>query len=84
MAGETGSKEQEVLVREFEKNAREVVRVRLTEYKGVPLIDLRGFYEDRGSGEWRPGKGLCIRREKIPELIQALQEAERLSGEFNS
>ena len=70
-----------VLIAELAKNARERVRVALTEYNGHRLVDLRVFYEDRLSGEWRPGKGLAIRRELMPELRKALQAAERVAKE---
>ena len=50
------------LVAEFEKNARERVRVSLTEYGGHRLLDLRAYYQD-ATGEWRPGKGLTLRRD---------------------
>ena len=69
----------EALIAEFEKYARERVRVRLTEYGGHKLVDVRSFYEDGTTGEWRPGKGLCVRRELLPELRKALLAAERLA-----
>jgi hypothetical protein len=67
-----------IIVAEFEKNASEVVRVRLTEYQGKALLDIRAFYEDRETHERKPGKGLAIRRELLPELKAALEEAERM------
>jgi hypothetical protein len=68
----------DTLIAEFQKNARERVRVSLTEYGGHALLDVRAFYED-ATGEWKPGKGLAIRRELIPELRKALLAAERVA-----
>lgn len=65
----------DVLLAEFSKNSREVVRVRLTEYRGLPLIDIRAFYPQ--GGEMKPGKGLALNRELIKTLRIALQAAEK-------
>ncbi len=64
------------LISEFSKNAREVVRVRLTEYGGHKLIDVRAWYQD-GEGGYKPGKGLSLQRSLIPELKKAIAAAER-------
>jgi hypothetical protein len=63
------------IVGEFEKNSREVVRVSLTEYNGVDLLDVRAFYQ--AGGDWKPGKGIAVRRELITPLRKALQAAEK-------
>lgn len=69
----------EGLIAEFNKNAREKVRVSLTEYNGAKLIDIRAYYQD---GEaWKPGKGLALRRELIPILKKALIAAEKAEKE---
>lgn len=67
---------EEILIAEFEKNARERVRVALTEYGGHQLVDVRAFYQD-AAGEWKPGKGLALRRELLPELRRAIAAAEK-------
>lgn len=67
-----------LLVAEFDKNARERCRVSLTEYGGHDLVDVRAYWQDQ-TGEWRPGKGLALRRELLPELRRALLAAERLA-----
>jgi hypothetical protein len=64
------------IVTEFEKNTKERVRISLTEYGGHPLLDVRTFYQD-AAGEWKPGKGIAIRRELVTTLRKALQQAER-------
>ena len=63
------------IIAEFDKNSREKVRVSLTEYNGVDLLDVRAFYE--AGGEMKPGKGLALRRELITPLRKALQAAEK-------
>ena len=63
------------IVREFEKNSREVVRVSLTEFNGIDLLDVRAFYQ--AGGDWKPGKGIAVRRELITPLRKALQAAEK-------
>ena len=77
MADQPSSEPQaEVLIAEFEKNSREVVRVRLTEYRGMKLLDIRTFYED--AGQWKPGKGIALRQGLLPQLVEALEAAKTL------
>lgn len=74
--GATAGGDGDILISEFEKNGREIVRVRLTEYRGVELVDVRAFYQGTG-GEWKPGKGIALRRELLSALIKALRAAEK-------
>ncbi len=67
-----------ILIREFSKNSREVVRIRLTEFKGQKLIDIRAWYGEEA--DRKPGKGICLRRELLGELKEALLAAERVGG----
>lgn len=64
------------IVAEFDKNGREKIRVTLTEYKGKKLIDLRTYWQDDATNEWKPGKGLALSRDRIPELKAAILAAE--------
>lgn len=58
------------------KNRSEEVRVSLNEYAGRKLISLWVWYEDP-EGVQHPGKaGINMRASAIPELIEALQDAE--------
>ncbi|MCZ6875177.1 MAG: transcriptional coactivator p15/PC4 family protein [bacterium] len=43
------------VIAQFEKNATEVVRVSLTEFRGHKLIDLRVYYSD-DEGQFKPTK----------------------------
>jgi hypothetical protein len=54
------------------KNTREEIRVSVDDYRGIPLANIRVWYLD--GTEYRPGKqGIAIRRELVPQLIDALQ-----------
>ena len=64
------------------KNNTEELRIRLTETEGCALVDLRVFTPTaRSEGEPRPTRnGICLVRTRLPELIEALQAAEREGG----
>jgi hypothetical protein len=58
------------------KNAREELRVALTEFHGYRLCAMRVYFKPEGGGDMRPGKnGLNVRIEQIPDIIEALQQA---------
>ena len=58
------------------KNAREEIRVTRGDFKGHDIVGLRVWFEDRASGEMRPGKdGLAFRAELVDEIIEALRAA---------
>lgn len=75
MANTPTDADEGVLLGEFKKNSRETVRVRRTTYRGVPLVDVRAWYLDGDT--LKPGKGLSLRLEQLPELRKTLQAAER-------
>ena len=58
----------------------EIVRVSLSHFKGYDLVDIRVWVEGYG-GVTRPTKqGISIRREQLPELQQAIDAANSISG----
>ena len=58
------------------KNTREEVRVCLSEFRGVELVDVRVFTDSDKSPERRATpKGVSLKLERLPELIEALQDA---------
>lgn len=57
------------------KDGTEELRVALKSYRGHPFVDVRAWYVDRDSGEWRPGKGATIKIREIAQLASALDEA---------
>ena len=62
----------------IEKNRVEEIRVRLVEFHGRPFADIRVFTTADATGERVPTrKGIALRPEKLPELIEALRGAER-------
>lgn len=66
------------LISEFDKNAMELIKVHLQEWKGSTYIDLRIWIKpDAGEngGEIVTKKGLTLRVDLIPDLIEALQKA---------
>ena len=66
------------LIAQFEKNATEVVRVSLTEYRGHKLIDFRVYYSD-DEGQYRPTKkGVSLSTEVYAEFKQAMLALEKI------
>ncbi len=54
------------------KNSRESYRLAWETFEGNRFLDLRIYYDD-GSGELKPSrKGLSIKPEVIPAIIEAL------------
>ena len=78
--------EQEVA--RFQKNATETVIVKLTNFKGSDLVDIRAHVEGQsgqGGVEMKPTqKGLTLKVGLIPELIEALKKAETTYKETNA
>jgi hypothetical protein len=61
------------LVAAFQKNSREQVHVRLKQFEGRPLIDIRIWYPDRETEEWKPSsKGIAISTELYDALVEAV------------
>lgn len=63
------------------KNAREEIRIVLTNYKGHDLVDLRVFVEADGRPDRVPTrKGIAVKPALLPALIEALAKARRATG----
>ncbi len=60
------------IVAEIRKNSREVYRIERRTFKGYPLVDIRVWCDDAATGELRPGKGVSIKLEVLPEIVAAL------------
>jgi hypothetical protein len=66
----------ERLVATIPKNSREEFRVSRGEYKGRDLITMRVWYEDRESGEMRPGKaGITLSIGLVAQIVETIQSA---------
>ncbi len=70
---------EERLVKAIERGPGQQIQVRLATFRGREYLDLRNFYLDEESAEWRPTKkGIAIPVELYAELMSALQEAGKL------
>ena len=66
------------LIEQFEKNATEVVRVSLTEYRGRKLVDVRVYYADN-EGQYRPTKkGVSLNVDVYPDFKRAMLALEKI------
>jgi hypothetical protein len=66
-----------VILAEIGKNSREAVRIALDEYRGSKLIDIRTVCQWGDVDAFRPTrKGVSLKLEHLPALIEALQRAE--------
>ena len=66
----------DTLIASIEKNAREEIRVSLSEFNGHDLANLRVWFKT-DDGDMRPGKaGLAFRIEQLPAVIRALTDLE--------
>ncbi len=64
-----------IIVGEFEKNAKDTLRVTLHQYNGTDLISLRLFYKDK-DGNFKPGRdGISLKVEQFPLLARLLADA---------
>jgi hypothetical protein len=51
-----------------------VIRVQKNEFKGKHYIDVRKFYQDKDTEEWKPTrKGISIPVDLVEEIIEALK-----------
>lgn len=60
------------IIAEIPKNSREVYRITQRTFNGYALIDLRIWFDDATTGELRPGKGVSIKVDALPEIVAAL------------
>jgi hypothetical protein len=72
---QNNGREQGQLVASIVKNSRESLRISLDSYRDHDYIDLR-LYADNGVEQVPTRKGLTIRPELLPAVIEALQQAE--------
>lgn len=63
-----------IVISEWQKNSREVLRVRLDAYKGQTVIDCRAWYGEPDN--LKPGRGgLTLSVKHLPALADALSKA---------
>ena len=65
----------ETVIAEWPKNSRETLRVRLDEFQGQLVIDVRTWYAD-AAGKLKAGSGgLTVSVKHLPHLAKALGDA---------
>ena len=65
------------LIGEINKTANVKTQVRLTEFKGRDLLDIRDFFKPRGAIDYSPTrKGICLDINKISDIITIMEQAE--------
>ncbi len=62
-------------IMDIARSDSERLRVTVSQYRGRTFIDLRVWYSAEG-GEYKPsGKGVTIRPNQVPEILQGLRLA---------
>jgi len=70
----------EVTVFLEQPRGRDTLRVTMSDFKGTTYVDVRVWFTDR-DGELRPGpKGVSLRPDAIPAVIEALRAAQSALG----
>lgn len=65
-----------LVIAEWDRNAREIVRVALDQYKGRHTIDVRVWYCDDSGGALKPGRsGITLALKHLPDLSDAMAKA---------
>jgi hypothetical protein len=69
------------IVHSFEKNSRETIVASLKMYNGYRLADLRIYVENDEGEEVPTKKGLCVKVEDLPGLLEGVQALVEASEE---
>jgi len=65
------------IIKDIDKGGGEIIRVEITEYKGKHYLNLRVWYTDKESGEYKPTqKGIALKPELYGELKEGVLAAE--------
>ena len=71
----------ENLITQIKKNSNEVYRISEKEYEGYRFIDVRIYYQDRKTQEWKPTqKGISIMPDKVEDIIEGIIKAMEVMG----
>ena len=71
----------ENLITEIKKNSTEVYRIYEKEYEGYKFIDVRIYYMDKNSGEYKPTKkGISIMPNNVSDIIEGILKAMEQMG----
>lgn len=65
------------VIRDIDKGGGEIIRVEVSEFRGQQYLNLRVWYTDKNSGEYKPTqKGVAVRLDLYDQLKQAVLDAE--------
>ncbi len=65
------------IIQDIDKGGGEIIRVEITEFKGRRYLNLRIWYTDKNTGEFKPTqKGIAVKPELFAELKEAVLRAE--------
>ena len=67
----------DIVVDKWRANKRELLQVKIRNFKGLTLIDIRRWYRD-AQGELCPGKGISCQLGDLKRLRKALRKTDRL------
>ena len=71
----------ENLITQIKKNSTEVYRIYEKEYEGYRFIDVRIYYMDKETGEYKPTrKGISLMPNNVPEVIEGILKAMEVMG----
>jgi len=71
----------ENIITQIKKNSSEVYRIFEKEYEGYKFIDVRIYYQDRKTQEWKPTqKGISIMPDKVGDIIEGIIKAMEVMG----
>tara|TARA_E500000318_G_C3536390_1_gene202738 strand:- start:107 stop:340 length:234 start_codon:yes stop_codon:yes gene_type:complete len=66
----------ENLITQIKKNSSEVYRIYEKEYEGYKFIDVRIYYMDKETGEYKPTrKGISLMPNNVSEVIEGILKA---------
>jgi len=64
-------------IQDIDKGAGEIIRIEISEFKGQSYLNLRVWYTDKNSGEYKPTqKGITVKPELFSQLKEAILKAE--------
>ncbi len=77
-----------VIIKDIERNNKEIIRIEVSEFKGMELINLRIWYQafdDKGNMVYKPSqKGIALNISKYNELKEGIDKiAEYINDKKN-
>ena len=71
----------ENIITQKKKTSNEVYRISEKEYEGYRFIDVRIYYQDRKTQEWKPTtKGISIMPDKVGDIVNGILKAMEVMG----